>query len=464
MSSVPYSFSTVISKSIVWQRALRLLEAIESYGGEAYIVGGALRDALWGKIGGDIDIATSFRPQEILRLFPKSYPTGAAFGTVTVIYEGTPFEVTTFRKEVYPAHDRHPQVEFADALTTDLARRDFTINALAWRRDGMLIDPFSGLKDLRRRRLKTVGRAKERFQEDPLRLLRALRFAWTYNLSLDRETHEALFTCRASLRDVSPERIVMELEKMFAHIPPLRMARGLDRYALLMQMEKMEPFVALSPEDGPLFWWAALALGGKAAVPFTVELKRVDQPWSWAMLPLPRKTRRLIQSAETLSRAPSNLGRKRLSLEALLQRGSMVTQINRSQRTIDTKLYALSHMPVNRTQERDLDVAMYLWLWTTEGAKCVYQTLRIEHLDQGYPRIFTLHTFSTLARHYSTLHAPKLQDLALSMERLVREWRRPAGRWVGELQKKLWEAVNFSGLPNEESTLLEAASMMMRDL
>lgn len=458
-----YSFSHLIAKSVVWQKALRILETIEAHGGEAYIVGGALRDALWGQIGGDIDIATSLQPEEIMRLFPKSYPTGAAFGTVTVVDEGTAFEVTTFRKESYQPHDRHPKVKFADDLMSDLARRDFTINALAWRRDGLLIDPFDGLTDLQRRRLKTVGRAEERLREDPLRLLRALRFAWTYDLAIDSKTHEAIVACRACLKFVSLERIVQEVEKMFVHIPPLRMARGLDRYGLLFSMAMMEPFVAISTEDGPHFWWVALALGARATVPFCLEDGNQQHDWSWEKLPLSRKTRRLIQSAERLRNMPSNIKKGRLSLEALLRRTEVIRSKIPSDESVRLNAPSLDR-PLDASWYSDDDLITYLWTWATKGARHVYEMIRIRHLDQGYPRTFTRRMFADLAKRYRSLVAPRPRDVALSMARLTNVLRLPPGRWMGEIQQKLWEKVNFLGLPNEEDALLAAAHQMISDM
>lgn len=462
MGTFFYSFSHLIAKSVVWQKALRILEAIEAHGGEAYIVGGALRDALWGQIGGDIDIATSLRPEEIMRLFPKSYPTGAAFGTVTVVDEGTAFEITTFRKESYPPHDRHPNVQFADDLMSDLARRDFTINALAWRRDGLLIDPFDGLTDLKRRRLKTVGRAEERLREDPLRLLRALRFAWTYDLAIDAKTHEAIVACRACLKFVSLERIVQEVEKMFMHIPPLRMARGLDRYGLLFTMVMMEPFVAISTEDGSHFWWVALALGARATVPFCLEDENQPNDWSWEKLPLSRKTRRLIQSAERLRNVSSNVEKSRLSLEALLRRMDVIRSERSSNEGVGLKVSSLD-LPHDAAWRSEDDLTTYLWMWATKGARHVYEMIRINHLDQGYPRTFTRRMFAHLAQRYRSLVAPKPRDVALSMERLTNVLGVPSGRWIGEIQQKLWEKVNFFGLPNEEDALLAAAHEMISD-
>lgn len=458
-----YSFSHLIANSVRWQKAIHILEAIEAYGGEAYIVGGALRDALWGEIGGDIDIATSLRPETIMRMFPKSYPTGAAFGTVTVIEDGVAFEITTFRKERYAPQDRHPSVAYADDLVSDLGRRDFTINALAWRSDGLLIDPFDGLRDLMRRRLKTVGRAEERFQEDPLRLLRALRFAWTYHLTIDAKTHAAIVACRETLKFVSWERIVQELEKMFMRVPPLTMARGLDRYGILLTMDKMEPFVALTTEDGAHFWWVALALGARAAVPFRSGSENGQEAWSWADLPLSRKTRRLIRRAESLRIESSNEKTRRLSLEALLQRMDMLRRLEMPAHEGDMQRAALLEGLYDVPPLADEDVVHDLWIWATQGARQVYEMMRLTHVARGYPRTVTKRLFSDLAKRYGSLVAPKPQDISISVKRLSDVLARPPGRWVGVIQKKLWEKVNFFGLPNEEEALLKAAQQMLSD-
>ncbi|MBR3056467.1 MAG: HD domain-containing protein [Clostridiales bacterium] len=194
-----------------------LLEKLEGSGYEAYIVGGAVRDILLGKDPDDFDITTSATPSETISVFGEKncHPTGIAHGTVTVVWEGTPYEVTTFRIDGEYNDARHPeQVLFTRNLEEDVKRRDFTINAMAMSKDSQLIDLCEGVSDLEKGLIRTVGEPKIRFEEDALRILRALRFAAQLGFSIDPETEKEIFALRGSLQKLSSERIWQELRKL----------------------------------------------------------------------------------------------------------------------------------------------------------------------------------------------------------------------------------------------------------
>jgi tRNA nucleotidyltransferase (CCA-adding enzyme) len=173
------------------------------------VVGGSLRDILRGERPQDWDLATSALPQELMRLFRRVVPTGIEHGTVTVLWEDQAYEVTTLRGEGAYSDSRRPdQVFFVKDIDDDLARRDFTVNAVAYDPlDDRLIDPFGGLEDLAQRRLRTVGRAEERFAEDGLRVLRAARFAATLGFDLEPATLAAIPTALPAFERVSKERV-----------------------------------------------------------------------------------------------------------------------------------------------------------------------------------------------------------------------------------------------------------------
>ena len=190
-----------------------LLEALETAGFAAYAVGGCVRDSLLGRVPQDWDIATSARPEEVLARFPHAIPTGIAHGTVTVVWEGEPFEVTTFRAESAYTDHRHPdQVRFVPDLEADLARRDFTVNAMAFHPERGLVDPFGGIDDLRRRVLRCVGDPRRRFTEDALRILRGCRFRSQLGFEIDSDTRLAMSTHKHLLYRISAERIRSELD------------------------------------------------------------------------------------------------------------------------------------------------------------------------------------------------------------------------------------------------------------
>jgi tRNA nucleotidyltransferase (CCA-adding enzyme) len=192
-----------------------ITRTLEDAGFETWTVGGAIRDALLGHPHGDWDLATRATPGDMRRIFRRTVPLGVEHGTIGVLArDGTMYEVTTFRKDV-ETDGRHAVVAFAQSIQEDLGRRDFTINVIAWHvlRDEFY-DPFEGARDLRAGILRTVGEAEERFREDYLRILRALRFAGRFNLSIHEDTWSALEGLVGHLSSLSPERVREELLKV----------------------------------------------------------------------------------------------------------------------------------------------------------------------------------------------------------------------------------------------------------
>jgi len=195
----------------------RLLQA----GYAAYPVGGCVRDFLLGRVPGDYDITTSALPEQVLALFPDAIPTGLHHGTVTVPTPDGAVEVTTFRRDGDYADGRRPStVAFGVELEEDLARRDFTINAMALARDGSVIDPFGGREDLARRHIRCVGDPAERFAEDALRMLRAIRFCAQLDFSLEEGTAQAIRAMADRTAFLSGERIYAEMEKLLCSPRP----------------------------------------------------------------------------------------------------------------------------------------------------------------------------------------------------------------------------------------------------
>ena len=206
-----------------------IVRTLEEGGYETWGVGGAIRDAVLGRRSGDWDLATRARPSQVRRLFKRTVPIGVEHGTIGVLArDGTLFEVTTFRKDV-DTDGRHAVVEFADTIGEDLSRRDFTINAIAWHplREE-LFDPFDGAGDLERHVLRTVGAARDRFHEDYLRILRAIRFAGRFELDMEEDTWSALGALVDRLPALSAERIRDELLKVLGADP--RPGRALSMY------------------------------------------------------------------------------------------------------------------------------------------------------------------------------------------------------------------------------------------
>lgn len=192
-----------------------IINTLEEAGYEAYAVGGCVRDSMLGRKPDDWDITTSAKPEEMKRLFPRTVDTGIKHGTVTVLLGGEGFEVTTYRIDGVYEDGRHPtEVNFTSNLKEDLRRRDFTINAMAYNERSGLVDLYGGLADMENRVIRCVGDARERFDEDALRMLRAVRFSAQLGFRIDEATGEAVKALVTNLQKISAERIQVELVKL----------------------------------------------------------------------------------------------------------------------------------------------------------------------------------------------------------------------------------------------------------
>ena len=203
--------------------AAALLDALHAAGYAAYAVGGCVRDSLLGRTAHDWDLCTSALPQQVMELFgtEQCIPTGLQHGTVTIKYGGQLYETTTFRTEGSYTDGRHPdEVQFVPDVREDLARRDFTINAMAYNEAEGLVDPFGGQKDLQNGLLRAVGEPQQRFTEDALRILRLYRFAARFGFALDAATARAARQLAPHLDCISAERIQEELAKLLAAPQP----------------------------------------------------------------------------------------------------------------------------------------------------------------------------------------------------------------------------------------------------
>lgn len=197
------------------EKVHKIIDTLQEAGFEAYAVGGCVRDSILGREPDDWDITTSARPEEMKRLFPRTVDTGIKHGTVTVLLGGEGFEVTTYRIDGAYEDGRHPsEVTFTASLKEDLRRRDFTINAMAYNDRSGLVDLYGGLADVENQVIRCVGNARERFDEDALRMLRAVRFSAQLGYRIDEATGEAVKALAPNLQKISAERIQVELVKL----------------------------------------------------------------------------------------------------------------------------------------------------------------------------------------------------------------------------------------------------------
>ena len=252
--------------------AKHILQTLTGAGYEAYLVGGCVRDLLRGVNPHDWDICTSARPEETEACFAdqRIIETGLKHGTVTVLEDGEPYEITTYRTEGPYSDSRRPDyVEFVSSLEADLARRDFTINAIAMGLDGSLEDPFGGVDDIRARLVRCVGEPARRFQEDGLRVMRALRFGAVFGYEIEEKTAQAIHENRHILEYVAAERINVELCKLLVGD---KAGDILRRYpdVLCEFWPELEPLVTLE-QNNPWHCW-----GGWEHTIHTVEAAPSD--------------------------------------------------------------------------------------------------------------------------------------------------------------------------------------------
>ena len=200
----------------------KMNEIFQANGYEAYLVGGAVRDMIRGKDASDWDVATNAQPEQVIKIFRKVIPTGIAHGTVTVLFMGHSIEVTTYRTEADYSDGRHPDsVNFAGTIEEDLSRRDFTMNAIAASlEDGRLVDPFAGQEDIKNKTIRTVGNPYDRFNEDGLRPIRAIRFATQLGFSITPETMAAIPASLEKTASISVERFREEFIKILKSPEP----------------------------------------------------------------------------------------------------------------------------------------------------------------------------------------------------------------------------------------------------
>lgn len=199
----------------IFQEAIPILQKLNQNGYESFFVGGCVRDKLLNREIGDIDIATSAKPEDVMKIFPKTVPTGLQHGTVLVLENKMAYEITTFRTESTYSDFRRPnEVTFVTSINEDLKRRDFTMNAIAMTATYDLIDPFNGENDIQNQLIKTVGFPNERFQEDALRMMRGIRFVSQLGFQIIDETKNGIKECAYLIKKIAVERICIEFDKI----------------------------------------------------------------------------------------------------------------------------------------------------------------------------------------------------------------------------------------------------------
>lgn len=397
-----------------------LLEKLESRGYAAYLVGGTVRDYLLGLAISDIDIASSAKPDEVLAIWPDAIPTGIKYGTVTVLAEGQAIEVTTFREESSYRDFRRPdKVDFGSSLEVDLARRDFTINALAMDGRAEIIDYERGREDLQAQLIRAVGDPADRFREDPLRMLRALRFVAQLGFAIEAGTWQELVAHASYIEHVALERVKNELDRLLIGpyvdqaIKPLADSRLLQSipYIAETKLQQATSGLAVSlllASTRPTSRWYVL-LRSLAAEEFTYLLIN---------LPFSKKERADLTALRELDQILTvDLSEDSLKACLLKYREDLLAEV--------LQLQAVAGLPSSAQESRSAAAS---------------------------------HWLARLAVISESLPVRSVRDLAINGNDLVRELAMKPGRQIGEIMEELLYQVAFKGLANnEKNLLLEAA-------
>ncbi len=430
--------------------ALFALARLERAGFEAWLVGGCVRDELMGTAPHDYDITTSATPDEIMAVFAgeRLIETGRKHGTITLLQAGVPLEITTFRADSTYSDHRHPDaVTFTRSLHDDLARRDFTMNAIAMDAQGSICDPFGGRDDIQRKRIRTVGDPMQRFTEDALRILRGLRFASMLGFSLEEGTRQAMAECKAQLAYVSAERVGAELGKLIcgAHvrevlishvdilgavIPELLPMAGFDQrnyHHIYDVLEHTARVVEKTPPE-PTLRWAALFHDAGKPESFTMDAAGVGHFYGHA-----DRSRALAARA----------------LERL--------RIDRATQAAVDQLIRYHDSPIACTPRA---VRHALGKLTPEGFWALLQLKRADNLAQNpafWSRQQECDALEALAREIlAGDDCFCLRDLAVNGHDLLALGWQP-GPEVGRILQALLEDVVADRVPNEREALLREA-------
>ena len=430
------------------QEVSRVLHTLNDAGHEAFVVGGCVRDILRGVVPHDWDITTSALPEETMALFPHfAIPTGLKHGTVTVLSGDIGCEVTTYRADGdYSDHRRPDGVTFTRSLREDLARRDFTVNAMAMDESGQVVDPFNGQADLSAHILRCVGEPAKRFSEDALRILRALRFAATLGFSIEEETKGAMFALKDDLRFIAAERVREEVTKLLlghhseeiltafpavlgVAIPEILPAVGFDQrncHHCLDVWGHTARAVGKAPKDSVIRWAMLLHDLGKPHT-FTVDEQGVGHFYGHA------------HKSEAIARDVC----RRLRFD------------NRSAQRIIT-LTAQHDREVALTEKA---ITRLLRQLGVEDTVALCQVKRADNLAQ-HPDYHGRQ--AVLAEAEALIRTVLEQDACFSLKHLAVDGNDLLalglrGKAIGQMLEQLLTAVMDGEIPNEKAALLEAA-------
>lgn len=311
----------------LFEPARPILQKIEAAGYEAYFVGGSVRDTILGDPIHDIDIATSAYPSEIKSIFNKTVDTGIQHGTVMILDHGTGYETTTFRTESgYQDYRRPDKVTFVRSLKDDLKRRDFTINALAMKEDGTVIDLFNGLGDLKQHVIKAVGDPEERFHEDALRMMRAVRFASKLDFDIDNKTLQGVTDNGELLTKIAVERIEVEFTKLLLGLNPQKGLQYFINTSLFQYCPGLASHQADLQDLAHLQQWSLVTNDQQAWSVFVNALQMTDRKTIQSFMKQWKLPNDLINHVQKVMNLVSQIKQKSVDNLALFKAGSQAIE------------------------------------------------------------------------------------------------------------------------------------------
>ncbi|MED4581375.1 CCA tRNA nucleotidyltransferase [Brevibacillus choshinensis] len=393
--------------------AITVLQTLETNGFEAYFVGGCVRDWLLGRPVHDIDICTNAHPGDVIRLFPDHVPTGLKHGTVSVKKDGFLFEVTTYRTEgKYEDYRRPSDVQFVNELRLDLERRDFTMNAMAMDLQNELQDPFNGRGDLSERLVRAVGVPAERFQEDALRLLRAVRFAAQLGFAIEPKTLAAMKVTAPYLSHIAVERVRDELNKTLDSEAPQTGCRLLIETKLFAYSPLLERLF----EQADAQAWRLVQLGS------------LSQKWSM-----------LFYAAdfdeEATRQVCAQLRMSKRETEAISTFVGILERINPEWDTPHELKWGPILLEVGWDTCRELAQIIQACWWTNHDEKF----------------------FESLQMEYEKMPVKSVKELAVTGLDLQVALQKKPGEWIWRVLNSLLSQTALHGLPNTQEALIEVA-------
>lgn len=424
----------------------KVISGLLAHGREAYFVGGCIRDELLSRPVHDIDLTTSALPEEVMDIFPRTVPTGLAHGTVTVLEDGFSFEVTTYRTESgYADHRRPEHVLFVSDVKEDLKRRDFTINAICCGSDGVLVDPFGGEKDLKRRLVRCVGNAEERFDEDALRMLRCVRFASVLDFSIAKNTWRGLLRQRNQLAHIAVERVYAELTRIVEGPHPRRGLALIARSGLL-------------PRGKAPFPWSGSDLAAAAArVAGIGELQSARLRWALLLHALKASA----SEADELLRAWTFPGATRTGVARVLRvREAWTAALEEVPPGSPGGTEALRRRWIAAVLALGAEAAVG-WLTLLEAVPQAGSAAGQDAGSAGPGGSQPLGPSPALLRSWTAeMPVHTLAELAVTGGELAGDLQKPPGPWLGAMLQQLLQAVASGDLPNDKQLLLQEAQRM----